>query len=267
MPSGPRPSRAASMCRMSLASDSPKGAQPNFAARNPALRSPAARARVSCGRPAEQHRGVGQLRIGFRVTQKLVGRHAASPAEQVPHRHLDSRPRVGRLKQVHAVVGDGRRHAGDVLWTLEPLAEHGRGNRPAGAMRHGRHEGGDRGQRRGFAFAPALVAASRHAHEKRVLAAVCRLRDDRHGEVEEINAVDLHGDWCSCSGRSRAEIRSARAGALKGGRRNGGFLKSGRPDRGRGRRREEAPDPARRTRRARRSGVRGRRPRSPSAGA
>jgi len=110
-------------------------------------------------RPAEKHRGIWQLRISVGVTQKLVSRNAALAAEQIARRGLDTRPSMGGLKQIHAVVSDGRRHAGDVVRSIQPLAERGGGNWPTGPMRHRSHKSGDRGQRRGLAFALALMAA------------------------------------------------------------------------------------------------------------
>jgi hypothetical protein len=100
---------------------------------------------------------------------------------------------VRRLQQVHAVPGDLGADAGDIVGMVDRLAEHRVAHRAAGAVRHGRYKGGDGDERRGLALAPADMTAGLDADEQRVLAAVALVGDDRHGDVEEVDALDLHG--------------------------------------------------------------------------
>ena len=193
VPSGPRPSRAA--CRWSRSSlrlPRPKGPQPHFTARKPRVAGRAATGQRLRRRVAEKLRSIGQLRIGLRVTQKLVDRHAALAAEQVPQRHLDSGECMCRLQQVHALHLDSRGQGGDIVGAAQGLSEHHVAHRLAGAMRHGTDEGGDRGERRGLAFAPAHHAACGNPHQQGILAAIAGIGHHRHGEIEKVDGFDLH---------------------------------------------------------------------------
>ncbi len=117
-----------------------------------------------------------------------------SVAQEVPERHFDARPCVGRLQQIHTVVFDLRRDAADVVGAFDGFTEYGGANRAADAVRHWADKGGDGGQRGRLAFAPADVAAGSDADQQRVLAAVRFRRDLRHGQVKQIDGFDLHGE-------------------------------------------------------------------------
>ena len=67
------------------------------------------------------------------------------------------------VRQIHAVVFDPCRNATDVVRAVDGLAEHGRANQAANAVRHRANEGGDGGQRGRLAFAPAALAAGSDA--------------------------------------------------------------------------------------------------------
>ena len=143
-------------------------------------------------RVAKQLRGIGKLRIGFPVSEQLIDWCIALPAQQVPQRHLDSGEGVGSLQQVHAVHFDRGTHGCNVGRAVDLLAQHHIAHRLARAMRHGRHEGRDRDQRRGLALAPAFNAIGHHADHQRILAAVANVLHLGHGEIEEVDGFDAH---------------------------------------------------------------------------
>ena len=117
-------------------------------------------------RIAEELRRIGQLGISLLVAEQFVDRRIALLAEHIPQRHLDARPGVRGLQQVHAFELDGGSEPVDVGRRVDLLAEHHRLDRLAGAVRHRRDIGGDRGQRRRLAFAPAGDAVGGDAHEQ-----------------------------------------------------------------------------------------------------
>ncbi len=143
-------------------------------------------------RGAEKLGGIGELRLAFPVAEQAIDRLRQRLAQRIPERDLDSRKGVRRLQQVHAVELHGSADSGDIAGIVQRLAEHRFADRPAGAMGHRRDVTGYAGQWRGLALAPADMRPRLHAHQQRVLAAVGVGGDYRHGEIEEVDRIDLH---------------------------------------------------------------------------
>ena len=117
---------------------------------------------------------------------------------------------MGGLQQVHAFHLDGGAHGGDVGGRVDALAEDDVAHRLAGAMRHGRHEGGNGDQRRGLAFAPAFMTIGHDAHDEGILAAVADVLDLGHGEIEEVDGVDAHDGLAGWGLKTRRDISLVR---------------------------------------------------------
>ena len=141
---------------------------------------------------AEELRGIGELGRGALVAEQAPDRLAPRLAERIPERDLDAGEGMRRLQQIHAVELHRGADARDIRRIVQRLAQHRFAHRPAGAVGHGADIAGDAGERRGLAFAPAYMLAGLDPDQQGVLAAVGIGGDLGHGQIEEIDGIDLH---------------------------------------------------------------------------
>ncbi len=143
---------------------------------------------------AEKLGGVSDFRESLIVPEKLINRLAEIFAHEIPEGNVDAGKGMIRLKEIEGVGANEPVDAADVFRGFDSLPEDRRAERFASAVRHRAIPTGDGGQGGGFTFAPTGVAASQHANEESVLAAIANVEDLRDGKVKEINGFDSHLD-------------------------------------------------------------------------
>ena len=195
MPSGPRPSRAASevvgvLLRRAAADRAPaeldgaEALRPRRCGRAPA--SPAACRRRAARRRASSG-GTRRSRAASTPARRARGRAGPTAPSRCPTRC--GRPAAGPCCR--------RRPARPMramsLGPVERLPEHRVADRPADAVRHRADEGGDGRQRRRLALAPADMAAAATRTSSASWLPSASVVTTRHGEVEEVDGFDLHG--------------------------------------------------------------------------
>ena len=225
MASGPMPSRAAcemlGIRRRTVAADRPPaelhGAEPlPRAARPPAS--------VCLRRVAEQLRGIGRLGASCDRSPAVArparrGRGRADPTAPSRRPTRCAAPAADPCCRIRLAPPCAAMSAGAVE-SAAPARRRRTGRQTPCDI--GQYEGGDRGQRRGFALAPADMPAGRDPHQQRILAAICLGRYLWHRQVEQVDRVNFHPNRPSASGSGPRMAGQKSAGTNASNQRGGG---------------------------------------------